>query len=314
MEIGVAGMALAAVAVTALLIVFSSIKTVPQSEQWTVERFGRYVRTLTPGISVLTPFVEKVGRRLSMRETLLDIPSQEVITKDNAIVKVDGVMFYQVLDAAKAAYEVSGLEIALINLALTNIRSVIGAIDLDDTLSQRDRINVQLLGVIDHATAPWGVKVGRIELRDIVPPESMLAAMGKQMTAERTKRADILSAEGAKQAAILRAEGEKQAAVLQAEGKRQAAFLEAEARERMAQAEAAATRMVSEAITKGDPAAINYFVAQKYIEAFGRFADSKNQKLLILPSDTANIAARLASMLEPMMAAVSKPPTGGGDA
>jgi regulator of protease activity HflC (stomatin/prohibitin superfamily) len=239
-----------------------------------------------------------------MRETLLDIPSQEVITRDNAIVKVDGVVFYQVLDAAKAAYEVSNLQVALINLALTNMRSVIGAIDLDETLSQRDRINVQLLGVIDHATEPWGVKVTRIELRDIVPPESMIAAMGKQMTAERTKRADILSAEGAKQAAILRAEGEKQAAVLQAEGKRQAAFLEAEARERMAQAEAEATRMVSEAIAKGDSGAINYFVAQKYIEAFGRFADSKNQKLLILPTDAAGLAARLAGMLGPMATAL----------
>ena len=281
-----------------LVTILMGVKTVPQGQEWTVERLGRYTRTLSPGLSVIIPYIDRVGRKLSMMETVLDIASQEVISKDNATVTADGVMFFQVLDAAKAAYEVQNLNIALANLAMTNIRSVIGAMDLDEALSQRDLINAKLLAVIDQATTPWGVKVTRIELRNIQPPANLLEAMGKQMTAERAKRADILTAEGDKQAAILRAEGQKQSAILEAEGRREAAFRDAEARERLAAAEAQATRLVSEAIAGGSAAAVNYFVAQKYVEALAKFADSPNQKTLLMPVEATAILGSLAGIAE----------------
>ena len=285
---------LAVVVVTILM----GVKTVPQGQEWTVERLGRYTRTLSPGLSVIIPYIDRIGSKLSMMETVLDIPSQEVISKDNATVTADGVMFFQVLDAAKAAYEVQNLNVALTNLAMTNIRSVIGAMDLDEALSQRDHINAKLLSVIDQATTPWGVKVTRIELRNIQPPANLLEAMGKQMTAERSKRADILTAEGDKQAAILRAEGQKQSAILEAEGRREAAFRDAEARERLAAAEAKATEMVSEAIAGGSATAVNYFVAQKYVEALGKFADSPNQKTLLMPVEATAVLGSLAGIAE----------------
>jgi regulator of protease activity HflC (stomatin/prohibitin superfamily) len=286
------------VIVAAIVTFFAWVKIVPQGQEWTVERLGRYVHTLKPGLNFVTPFIERIGYKLSMQETVLDIPSQEVITKDNATVTADGVVFFQVFDAAKAAYEVQNLQLALINLSMTNIRSVIGSMDLDEVLSNREHINRRLLAVIDQATTPWGVKVTRIELRNIQPPANLLEAMAKQMTAERTKRADILSAEGDKQSAILRSEGSKQSAILEAEGKREAAFREAEARERLAAAEAKATQMVSDAIAGGNVSAINYFVAQKYVEALGKFAESPNQKLVLLPVEATGVLGSLAGIAE----------------
>ena len=300
------------VVVLGLLLIFAGFKTVPQGSQWTVERLGRYTRTLPPGLGMIIPFVDRIGAKLSVQETVLDIPSQEVITKDNATVTADGVVFFGVYDAAKAAYEVQNLHIALMNLAMTNIRNVIGSMDLDEVLSNRDTINRRLLSVIDQATTPWGVKVTRIELRNIQPPANLLEAMAKQMTAERTKRADILSAEGDKQSAILRSEGSKQSAILEAEGKREAAFREAEARERLAQAEAKATQMVSEAIAGGNVAAINYFVAQKYVEALGKFAEGSNQKLILMPIETAGVLGSLAGIAEIAKDALSPNRPGGG--
>jgi len=290
-----------------IITIFAGVKTVSQGQEWTVERLGRYTRTLKPGLSIIIPYIERVGRKFSVQETVLDIPSQEVITKDNATVTADGVVFYQVLDAAKAAYEVFDLTLALINLAMTNIRSVIGSMDLDEVLSQREAINRRLLAVIDNATTPWGVKVTRIELRNIQPPANLLAAMAKQMTAEREKRADILAAEGDRQAAILRAEGAKAAAVLEAEGRRDAAMRDAEARERLAEAEAKATTMLSQAIAAGDARAVNYFVAQKYVEAFGKLAQSPNQKLVLMPMEATSMLSSLAGIAE-----VAKDAFGGG--
>jgi len=281
-----------------IVTILAGVKTVPQGQEWTVERLGRYTRTLRPGLSLLVPYIERVGRKLSVQETVLDIPSQEVITKDNATVAVDGVVFYQILDAAKAAYEVQDLTIALVNLSMTNIRSVIGSMDLDEVLSQRESINRRLLAVIDHATTPWGVKVTRIELRKIEPPNNLLQAMAKQMTAEREKRAEVLSAEGDRQAAILRAEGAKASAVLEAEGRRDAAMRDAEARERLAEAEAKATQMLSDAIAAGDARAVNYFVAQKYVEAFAKLAQSPSQKLVLLPMESSGMLASLAGIAE----------------
>jgi regulator of protease activity HflC (stomatin/prohibitin superfamily) len=289
---------LIAIVLVVIVTIFMGVKTVPQGQEWTVERLGRYTRTLQPGLNLIVPYVDQIGRKLSMMESVLDIPSQEVITKDNATVTADGVMFFSVLDAAKAAYEVQNLEFALTNLAMTNIRSVIGSMDLDEVLSLRDQINRRLLAVIDQATTPWGVKVTRIELKNIQPPSNLLEAMAKQMTAERSKRADILTAEGDKQAQILRAEGHKQAAILEAEGKREAAFREAEARERLAEAEARATQMVSDAIAGGNVSAINYFVAQKYVEAFGKFADSPNQKIFMMPTEASGLLSSLAGIAE----------------
>ena len=287
-----------AVVVLAIILVFMGVKSVPQGMEYTVERFGRYVRTLRPGLNLIMPFVDRIGAEMSMMETVLDVPQQEVITRDNALVQVDGVVFYQVLDAAKAAYEVRELERAILNLTMTNIRTVMGSMDLDELLSQRDKINHQLLTVVDDATAPWGVKVTRIEIKDISPPLDLVESMGRQMKAERDKRATILVAEGDRQSAILRAEGEKQAAILEAEGRREAAFRDAEAREREAEAEAKATAMVSEAISRGNVNAINYFVAQRYVDALARFADSPNQKTFFLPVDAASVIGAVGGIAE----------------
>ncbi|ACI99167.1 SPFH domain-containing protein [Rhodospirillum centenum] len=300
-----------AIVVFAVALVLLSVKTVPQGREYTVERFGRYTRTLSPGLSFIVPVVDRIGSKQNMMETVLDVPSQEVITKDNAMVTVDGVVFFQVLDAARAAYEVNNLQLAILNLTMTNIRTVMGSMDLDELLSQRDRINAQLLHVVDEATQPWGVKVTRIEIRDIQPPRDLVDSMARQMKAERDRRAVILEAEGARQAAILRAEGEKQAAILEAEGRREAAFRDAEARERAAEAEAAATRMVSEAIASGNVHAINYFVAQRYVDTLKEFATSPNQKILFMPVEAASVIGSIGGIAE--IARDAFPPrTGGG--
>ena len=282
----------------ALVIIASVVKTVPQGKEFTVERFGRFTRTLKPGLHFITPFVDGIGYKMNMRERVLDVPNQDVITKDNATVSVDAVVFIQVLDAPRAAYEVDNLDFAIINLSLTNVRTVIGAMDLYETLSKRDEINARLLSVIDAATNPWGVKVTRIEIRDLSPPMDITEAMARQMKAERLKRAEILEAEGSKQSAILIAEGEKEAAIREAEGRRQAAFLDAEAREREAEAEAKATEMVSEAISKGDVTAINYFLGQKYVEAFGQLATSDQQRTVIIPAEFSNIIGTITGVGE----------------
>ena len=295
----------------ALLLVFRSVRIVPQASEWTVERFGRYTRTLTPGLHLVIPLVERIGQRISMQETVLDIPGQDVITRDNATVSADGVAFYQVIDAAKAAYEVKDMRQAITNLALTNIRSVIGGMTLDDVLSRRDDINEKLLRVIDLATNPWGVKVTRVEIKDLTPPADLTRAMNQQMMAERQKRAEILQAEGEKQAAILRAEGEKASLVLEAEGRRDAAFRDAEARERAAQAEGRATTMVSEAIASGDLNAINYFVAQRYTQALEAIASAENQKVIMVPLEASSLIGSLAGIVEVARSASgqSAPPT-----
>jgi regulator of protease activity HflC (stomatin/prohibitin superfamily) len=282
---------LIAFVILALFVVMSTIKVVPQGRQWTVERFGRFTRVLKPGIAFLTPMVDRIGRRLSMMETVLAVPRQDVITRDNAIVTCDAVVFIQVIDAAKAAYEVEDLNLAILNLAMTNLRTVVGSMELDETLSQRDAINARLLTVIDAATHPWGVKVTRIEIKDLTPPADINEAMARQMKAERIKRAEILTAEGDRQAAILRAEGAKQSAILEAEGRKEAAFRDAEARERTAEAEAKATTMVSDAIRTGDVNAINYFLGQRYVDAFAKLAESPQQRTVIVPADFAGLAA-----------------------
>ncbi len=284
--------------VLAVALVIMGVKSVPQGMEFTVERFGRYTRTLRPGLNLITPVIDRVGAKLNMMERVMDVPSQEVITRDNAMVTVDGVVFFQVLDAAKAAYEVSQLELAILNLTMTNVRTVMGSMDLDELLSQRDKINAQLLHVVDDATTPWGVKVTRIEIKDITPPRDLVDEMARQMKAEREKRANILEAEGFRQAEILKAEGEKQSAILDAEGKRQSAFLEAEARERLAQAEAKATEMVSQAIAKGDINAVNYFVANKYIEALQSIAMSPNEKLVLMPLEASSVIGALGGITE----------------
>jgi regulator of protease activity HflC (stomatin/prohibitin superfamily) len=291
----------------ALVTVFMGVKVVPQGREYTVERFGRYTRTLSPGLHVITPYIEAVGAQLNMMEQVLDVPSQEVITKDNAMVTVDGVVFFQILDAAKAAYEVSGLQLAILNLTMTNLRTVMGSMDLDELLSQRDRINAQLLHTVDDATTPWGVKVTRIEIKDIAPPKDLVDSMARQMKAERDKRASILEAEGKRQAAILQAEGEKQAKILEAEGRKEAAFRDAEAREREAEAEAKATAMLSQALAHGDRQAINYFIAQKYVEAFGRFATSPNQKVVFLPIEATSLLGSLGGIGEIAREALGRP-------
>ena len=255
-----------------LVTLFKGVRSVPQGFEYTVERFGRYTHTLTPGLAFIIPWVDAIGRKMNVMEQVVDVPSQDIITRDNAVVKVDAVVFYQILDAAKAAYEVAQLEIAVLNLTMTNTRTVLGSMDLDESLSKRDEINAKLLIVVDEATHPWGIKVNRIELKDIQPPRDLVDSMARQMKSERDKRANILVAEGHRASEILRAEGEKQAAILEAEGRREAAYRDAEARERLAEAEAKATMMVSQAIAKGDVQAVNYFVAQKYVEAMKEFA------------------------------------------
>ena len=284
--------------ILALVVVLSTIKIVPQGREFTVERFGRYVRTLRPGISILTPFVETVRARINMMEQVLDVPRQEVITKDNVTVQVDAIVFIQVMDAASAAYRVTNLDYAITQLSMTNLRTVVGNMELDEVLSQRDQINSRLLAVIDEATSPWGVKVARIEIKDLLPPPDITNAMARQMKAERERRAVITEADGEKQAAIARAEGAKQAAILEAEGRREAAFRDSEARERSAEAEAEATRMVSEAIAKGDVNAINYFIAQRYVDAFAKLAESPQQRTVIVPAEMSSMIGSIAGIAE----------------
>ncbi len=295
-----------AVLVLAVIIVMLGVKRVPQGNEYTVERFGRYTKTLRPGLSLITPVVDQIGSKLNMMEQVLDVPTQEVITRDNAMVSVDGVVFYQVLDAAKAAYEVNNLTYAILNLVMTNIRTVMGSMDLDSVLSERDQINARLLSVVDEATTPWGVKVTRIEIKDITPPRDLVDAMARQMKAEREKRANILDAEGFRQAAILKAEGEKQSVILDAEGEKEASFREAEARERLAEAEAKATLMVSQAIAKGDLNAINYFVAQRYTDALKEIASAENQKIIMMPLEASSLIGSIAGIGEIVREAFAK--------
>ena len=294
------------VVILAVVMLRQAVIIVRQGYEYTIERFGKYRATFAPGFHLIVPFVNRVGHKVNMMERVLDVPSQEVISKDNAVMTVDGVVFFQVLDAAKAAYEVFRLEHAVLNLTMTNIRTVLGSMDLDESLSKRDDINARLLAVVDEATTPWGIKVTRIEIKDISPPSDLVAAMARQMKAEREKRATILEAEGARQSEILRAEGEKLSAVLDAEGRKEAAFRDAEARERLAEAEARATQMVSEAIAEGDLQAINYFVAQKYVEALKAFAYAPNQKTLLLPMEATGILGSLAGITELAKAATDK--------
>ena len=290
----------------ALVTVAMGVKSIPQGYEWTVERFGRYRKTLRPGLNLIVPYIDRIGRKLNMMESVFDIQSQEVITRDNAMIRADGVVFFQILDAAKAAYEVNDLERAIKNLTMTNIRTVMGSMDLDELLSQRDKINAQLLTVVDAATTPWGVKVTRIEIKDIQPPQDLVDSMARQMKAEREKRARILEAEGQRQSDILRAEGQKQAIVLEAEGRREAAFRDAEAREREAEAEAKATQVVSEAIANGDIKAINYFVAQKYVEALQHIGSAPNQKLVLMPLEASSVIGSIAGIAEIAKQAFSK--------
>lgn len=296
----VSGLGLFAILVILFVVValWATVTTVPQGMNYTVEIFGRYNRTLGPGLHIMIPFMEQIGARMNMKEQVMDIPSQDVITRDNAMVRVDGVTFFQILNSAKAAYEVDQLESAIINLTMTNIRTVMGSMDLDELLSNRDMINAKLLTVVDAATESWGVKVTRIEIKDIAPPADLVDSMARQMKAERDKRAQVLEAEGLRQAAILKAEGEKQAAMLAAEGRKEAAFRDAEARERAAQAEAEATRMVSAAISEGNVQAINYFVANNYVKALEALAQAPNQKVIMMPIEASSVIGSLAGLAQ----------------
>lgn len=286
------------IGIVAVFVLLAAVKTVPQGYNYTVERFGRYIRTMKPGLNLIVPFVDSIGRRINVMEQVLEVPQQEVITKDNATVTANAVTFYQILDAAAAAYEVSNLQNAVLNLTMTNIRTVMGSMDLDELLSHRDEINSRLLRVVDAAVSPWGIKITRIEIKDIDPPKDLIESMGRQMKAEREKRAAILEAEGRRQSQILQAEGLKQAQVLEAEGRREAAFRDAEARERSAEAEARATQMVSDAISAGNVQAINYFVANNYIKALEALAKSPNQKILMLPVEAASVIGALGGIAE----------------
>jgi regulator of protease activity HflC (stomatin/prohibitin superfamily) len=310
MDFGLDGLSTALILLGVLLVMvlFAGAKTVPQGYNFTVERFGRYTRTLKPGLNLIIPFVDGIGKKMNMMEQVLDVPHQEVITKDNATVTANGVTFYQILDAAAAAYEVAQLEVAVLNLTMTNIRSVMGSMDLDELLSHRDEINNRVLRVVDQAVSPWGLKITRIEIKDIDPPKDLVESMGRQMKAEREKRALILEAEGKRQAAILQAEGQKQSQVLEAEGRREAAFRDAEARERSAEAEAKATEVVSNAIASGSVQAINYFVANNYIKALEGLAKSPNQKVLMLPVEAASVIGAIGGIAE-----IAKETFGGGD-
>ena len=290
--VGAVGLVLVAV------IIFSAVVTVRQGFEYTVERFGKFRTLLSPGIHIIVPFIDRIGRKMNVMEQVLDIPTQEVITRDNAMVAADGVVFFQVLDTPQAAYEVSNLTLAILNLTMTNLRTVMGSLDLDELLSKRDEINGRLMNVVDEATQPWGVKITRIEIKDITPPRDIVDAMARQMKAERDKRASILEAEGERESEILRAEGEKRAAILEAEGRREAAFKDAEAREREAEAEAKATEMVSDAIASGDKQAINYFVAQKYVEAMSDFARSNNEKVIFMPLETSGLIGSVGGIAE----------------
>ena len=296
-ELGFGGFVLFAL-IFSFVLLFMGVQSIPQGMEYTVERFGRYTKTLRPGLNWITPVFEKIGAKLNMMERVMDVPSQEVITKDNAMVRVDGVVFYQVLDAAKAAYEVNQLELAILNLTMTNVRTVMGSMDLDELLSKRDKINAQLLSVVDDATTPWGVKVTRIEIKDISPPRDLVDSMARQMKAEREKRALILEAEGERQSEILKSEGEKRGAILQAEGRKEAAFLDAEAREREAEAEARATHVVSKAIEQGDLNALNYFVANNYVEALKEIASAPNEKLVLMPLEAGSIIGAIGGIAE----------------
>ena len=287
-----------ALVILVILVLLAGVKTVPQGYNYTVERFGRFTRSLSPGLSLIVPFIDRIGHKMNMMEQVLDVPTQEVITKDNATVSADGIAFFQVLDAARAAYEVRGLENAILQLTMTNLRTVMGGMDLDELLSKRDDINDRLLHVVDSASSAWGIKVTRIEIKAIDPPRDIVESMGRQMKAEREKRAVILDAEGLRQSEILKAEGEKQALILQAEGRKEAAFRDAEARERSAEAEAKATEMVSKAIANGDVQAINYFVAQRYTQAIEKLASAPNQKVLMLPIEAAALIGSLGGIAE----------------
>ena len=295
--------------VLVIFALWSTVKIVPQGKNYTVENFGRYTRTLQPGLHILIPIVERVGERLNMKEQVIDIPSQDVITRDNAMVRVNGVTFFQVLNAARAAYEVDQLEPSIVTLTMTNVRTVMGSMDLDELLSNRDQINARLLLVVDQATEAWGIKVTRIEIKDIDPPRDLVDSMGRQMKAEREKRAQILESEGLRQAAILRAEGEKQAVVLEAEGRREAAFKDAEARERLAAAEAKATQLVSDAISAGNVQAINYFVANNYVKALEALAKAPNQKVILMPLEASAVIGSIAGLAQ-----ITSEAFGGGSA
>lgn len=285
-------------AVLAIVLVLLGVKAVPQGNEYTVERFGRFTKSLTPGLNLIVPVIDKIGAKVNMMEQVMDVPSQEVITKDNAMIRVDGVVFFQVLNAAKSAYEVNDMWRAVLNLTITNVRTVMGSMDLDELLSKRDQINARLLSVVDQATNPWGIKVTRIEIKDITPPQDLIDSMARQMKAERDKRASILEAEGVRQAEILKAEGQKQAAILDAEGRKEAAYRDAEAREREAEAEAKATHMVSQAIAKGDVQAINYFVAQRYVDALEKIGSADNQKLVFMPLEASSVIGAIGGIAE----------------
>ncbi|MFG1376517.1 SPFH domain-containing protein [Xanthobacter autotrophicus] len=304
--------------VLAVAVVFSGVKTVPQGYQYTVERFRRYTKTLQPGLNLIVPFIDRIGNKVNVMEQVLPVPTQEVITKDNATVAVDGVAFYQVFDAARASYEVARLDTAILALTMTNIRTVMGSMDLDQLLSHRDEINVRLLRVVDAAASPWGIKITRVEIKDIVPPADLVNAMGRQMKAEREKRAIILEAEGQRQSEILKAEGQKQGQILQAEGRREAAFRDAEARERLAEADAKATQMLSAAVESGDPAALNYYIAEKYVKAFEAMGTAPNQKVVLVPYEGTALLGSLTGIGEIARAAFggegpagSRPPLSG---